>query len=104
MVAKDNWSVFANPGLFVTPEILNSNLAGTTLTKLLTVKNVKSWSMELNPSPLLLFYWIPSTKISSPIENGAVPNPRAGVDRKQVMIPTPDIIVLIPTPLLLLIV
>ena len=55
-----------------------------------TVKNWYPWSEELNPSPLESYFWIPSTYIFSPFENGDVVNPKIGVTRIQVTIPASE--------------
>ena len=52
-------------------------------------------SSELNPSPGVKVEWeyccIPSTKISSPTEKGAVVNPKIGVTRVQVTMPADEL-------------
>ena len=69
----------------------NETVAGLLLTTEETLKKLNPLSSELNPLPGVKFgcvyCWIPSTKISSPTENGAVVNPKIGVTKVHVTIP-----------------
>ena len=69
----------------------NETVAGLLLTTEETLKKLNPLSSELNPLPGVKFgcvyCWIPSTKISSPTENGDVVNPKIGVTKVHVTIP-----------------
>ena len=102
--ANEFWSVTATPAFVVYSPTLNSSSAGFVFLKAEILNKLYPWSAELNPSPEVPDFLIPSTKIFSPTVNGAVVNPDIGVTRTQVTSPTvEEIQLLIPTPLLLLI-
>ena len=83
------------PALEVNNDRSNETVAGLLLTTEVTLKKLNPLSSELNPSPGVklecVYCCIPSTKISSPTENGAVLKPKIGVTKVQVTIPDEEL-------------
>ena len=92
-LAKPFWSVTAIPVLDVN-SVKSNSISALPVDEfcavyLLTVKKLKSLSAELNPSPIVLNFWIFSTNILSPTANGGglLLNPKTGVTRLHVTTP-----------------